>query len=148
MTHIGIVGHEAAKFTMVTERAARALIRTLLPPGSVLVSGRSPLGGIDVWAEEEAAALGLETKIFPPLTSSWSTGYKPRNLQIAHTSAIVHCLVVSTYPPGYRGMRFDFCYHCSTRDHIKSGGCWTALRCAQRRWHIIAEDGSAVTLTR
>jgi hypothetical protein len=22
-------------------------------------------------------------------------------------------------------MKFDLCYHCGTKDHVKSGGCWT-----------------------
>ena len=134
---IGIVGHEAAKFTAETEAQARWIIRSLLTGADIVVSGRCHLGGIDVWAEDEAAALGLGTDIFPPATHTWATGYKPRNLKIAQHSDIVHCIVVATYPPGYDGMRFNYCYHCKTSDHIKSGGCWTALRCERRQWHVI-----------
>lgn len=135
---IGIVGHEAAKFTKATEAMARELIRSLLEdPCSVLISGRCPLGGIDVWAEEEADAMGREKVIFPPRTNRWLTGYKPRNEAIAATSDIVHCIVVAKYPPGYRGMRFEECYHCKTNSHIKSGGCWTALRCERHEWWIL-----------
>jgi len=147
MIHVGIVGHEAKKFTPETEARARLVIRGLLQPlvGDFLnavVSGRSPLGGIDVWAEEEAGALGIATLIFPPRTNHWATGYKIRNLQIAEASDIVHCIVVRDLPPGYTGMRFPQCYHClkggCTYPHVKSGGCWTALKCKQRMWHVIA----------
>lgn len=124
---IGIVGHEAAKFTPETEAKAREMIRTLLAlPDSVVVSGHCHLGGIDIWAEEEADKLGREKLIFPPKHLTWNTGYKPRNIQIAKASDRVYDLVVSAYPVGYTGMRFTECYHCGTSDHIKSGGCWTA----------------------
>lgn len=135
---IGIVGHEAAKFTPDTEATARWIIRTLLEhPRSVLVSGHCPLGGIDIWAEEEATKLGRRMIIYPPKVNSWEAGYKPRNLQIAHTSDICHCIVVATLPPTYTGMRFTSCYHCKTDSHVKSGGCWTALRCRASEWWVI-----------
>ena len=55
---VGIVGHEAAKFTPETEHAARQIIRTLLAtPDAIVVSGACHLGGIDVWAEEIADAM-------------------------------------------------------------------------------------------
>jgi hypothetical protein len=135
--NVGIVGHEAKKFTPVTEAKAREVIRTLLVPGSTLVSGHCHLGGIDIWAEEEADRLGIPKLIFPPKSLDWTNGYKPRNLQIARNSAIVHCINVAAYPPGYKGMRFSYCYHCKTDAHIKSGGCWTAWRCPKRQWWII-----------
>jgi hypothetical protein len=126
---IGIVGHEAAKFTPATESAARRIIQGLLQePETIMVSGHCHLGGIDIWAEEEAATLRRGTVIFPPLTRRWSDGYMPRNVQIAETADVVHCLVVKTYPATYTDFRFDYCYHCHTRTHVKSGGCWTAKR--------------------
>jgi hypothetical protein len=126
---IGIVGHEAKKFTPHTEAEARALIRELLADDdAVLVSGGCHLGGIDIWAEEEADALGRQKIIYPPKRRSWEGGYKDRNLRIAEESDVVYSIVVATYPEGYDGMRFDLCYHCNARDHIKSGGCWTAKK--------------------
>lgn len=147
--HLGIVGSEAAKFTSVTERAARLLIRALLSdPTSVAVSGHCHLGGIDVWVEEEAAQLGRATLIYPPRTLTWPGGFKPRNRLIAKHSAIVHCVTVLELPPGYAGRRFSACYHCEGRGvppHVKSGGCWTAWRCPRRAWHIIQPDGTVVS---
>jgi hypothetical protein len=122
---IGIVGSEGAKFTPETERKARELIRDLLVPGDTVVSGACHLGGIDVWAVEEAKKLGLAYEEYPPETLSWETGYKPRNLRIARASDIVVCITLRRLPPGYAGMRFDRCYHCGTDTHVKSGGCWT-----------------------
>ena len=136
--HIGIVGHEGAKFTKASELKAREVIRTLLDvPHAILVSGHCHLGGIDIWAEEEAARLGIDKLIFPPKRLTWEGGYKQRNIQIAENSSIVHCIVVDRLPINYGGMRFTSCYHCDTDEHVKSGGCWTAKRAKYGRWHII-----------
>lgn len=135
---IGIVGHEAAKFTRPQEKRARQIIRELLaPPDAIVVSGHCPLGGIDIWAEEEAIAMGRDRLIYAPAEQSWERGYKPRNLLIAQNSDIVHCIVVAKLPDDYKGMRFKLCYHCKTDAHVKSGGCWTALRCPKRQWHVV-----------
>lgn len=135
---VGIVGHEAKKFTPETEEKAREIIRSLLLPGDILVSGGCHLGGIDIWAEEEADKLGLGKMIFLPKTQSWEGGYRERNLMIASESHIVHVIVVAEYPSTYKGMRFKTCYHCGTSAHIKSGGCWTAKRCKESKWHVIS----------
>lgn len=135
---IGIVGHESAKFTREGEISAKRVIRNLLlPTDSVLVSGGCHLGGVDIWAEEEAVFLGRPAVIHKPENLDWLNGYKPRNLKIAEDSDIVYCLVVDTYPPDYDSMRFPYCYHCKTSSHIKSGGCWTARRAKCAEWVII-----------
>jgi len=142
---IGIVGNESAKFTTATEDQARLLILELLSvPGAELVSGHCHLGGIDIWAEECADALGLPKLIFPPAVRSWNEGYKPRNIQIAQECDELHNILVRSYPKEYTGLRFNKCYHCLKSDHVKSGGCWTAL-CARRLgkpafWHILDTD--------
>jgi len=129
---LGIVGHEAKKFTPDTEAIARGHIRRLcheykdIPLHLTVVSGGCHLGGIDIWAIEEARKLGHCITEHLPRNRQWSTGYKPRNIEIARDSDKVVCIVVRQYPSEYRGMRFDFCYHCGTSSHIKSGGCWTA----------------------
>lgn len=142
---LGIVGHEAAKFTAETEAKARAIIRetlllTIRP--AMVVSGECPLGGVDVWAREEAVAAGITFVGFEPLQHRWDApyGFKARNLDIAHTSDLVLCIVVETLPESYSGMRFDGCYHCGDRTppHVKSGGCWTAWRAESRMWGIIS----------
>ena len=136
---VGIVGHAANKFTPETEKKAKEIIRTLLYPGDVLVSGGCHLGGVDIYAEEIAKDLGCYDKdyIFLPRIHRWEGGYKQRNLKIAHTSDIVHVIVVKEYPPGYTGMRFGYCYHCHTTDHVKSGGCWTGKKAKKAMWHIV-----------
>ena len=122
---IGIVGHEAAKFTPATKAIAQIYIRNLLREPCVVVSGHCHLGGIDIWAEEIAAELEREIEIFPPKNQAWATGYKPRNEQIAQTSDKIVSIVVKEYPAGFKGRRFPICYHCGTKTHVKSGGCWT-----------------------
>jgi hypothetical protein len=123
---IGIVGHEALKFTPHGEMEARSLIAALLlPADATLTSGHCHLGGVDLWAEEIAARLGRQTLIYPPYRQSWD-GYRARNIQIAEAADIVHVLAVRVLSPHYTGMRFKTCYHCGTTDHVKGGGCWTA----------------------
>lgn len=150
--NIGIVGHEAAKFTNTTRATAREVIRRLIDfHGVTVVSGHCHLGGIDIWAEEEADQLGKETLIFPPKELNWANGFKARNIQIAKASDIVHVILVRELPPDYRGMRFKKCYHCdgdkTMLDHVKSGGCWTGRYAKNTlhkpvRFHVIDPSGS------
>jgi hypothetical protein len=140
---LGLVGSEAAKFTPETEERARDIIRAYLQLGwDRVVSGACHLGGIDVWAIEEAKEMGIATQEFSPQTQSWNTGYKPRNIQIAAASHTVVCVTVKTWPPDYKGMRFGYCYHCKTAKHVKSGGCWTvnyARQIGKRGYVVVVE---------
>lgn len=127
---IGIVGAEGAKFTRKMEAHARLLIRGILTSAgdqnARVVSGGCHLGGIDIWAEQEAAKLEMGAIVHRPKKLAWEGGYKQRNLLIARDCTVLHNIVVATYHSGYTSMRFPLCYHCNTTDHIKSGGCWTA----------------------
>lgn len=140
---IGIVGSEAAKFTLVTELKARKIIHQLLTQPGVtgVASGACHLGGIDIWAEEIGDELGLDTFIYPPKILNWAAGYRPRNLQIVKASDELHCITLKELPAGYTGMSFSYCYHCCTAGHVKSGGCWTALQAKKQGkpayWHVI-----------
>lgn len=124
---VGIVGSEAAKFTPVTEELGKNVITDLLmAPGVVgACSGACHLGGIDIWTEEIAFFLNLPFVAFPPKTRRWAGGYRERNMEIAVYSKRVTCITLRTLPKEYKGMRFDYCYHCGTNEHVKSGGCWT-----------------------
>lgn len=132
MMRIGIVGSEAAKFTPQTEGKAREYIRKVLAHAEVVISGGCHLGGIDIWAVQEAERLGFtQDRIVEhkPKRLTWTGGYQDRNLRIANDSDVVVCITVKELPEGYTGMRFpQGCYHCGTgpEDHVKSGGCWTA----------------------
>jgi len=142
---LGIVGHGADKFTVETQAIARSHIRHAIQhyQANLVISGESPVGGIDIWAREEATKMGIPFQPYPAMVHQWDPpgqiGYKARNLQIAKHSDLVLCIVVKEYPISYQGMRFNYCYHCHGRipDHIKSGGCWTAWRAAQQAWDII-----------
>ena len=139
---LGIVGHGADKFTPATEALAKEEIRAAIREHSatVVVSGHSPLGGIDIWAEQIGDEMGLLLDIKRPKAFSWGApgGYKDRNLEIAHDSDLVVCIVVADWPEGFKGVRYVD-YHCKGRNppHVKSGGCWTAWKCARREWRII-----------
>lgn len=147
---LAIIGHGSDKFTGETTAAAVKIIESLLElRPEVLISGRSPRGGVDIWAESMAIGRGIPTDIKAPTRFSWSDsgGYKERNLAIAAAADEVHVIVVATYPPGYVGMSFTACYHCAKHpglqpiSHVKSGACWTAWEAAklgkQTVWHII-----------
>lgn len=140
---LGIVGHEQAKFTHHTEALAREAIELAIDTfePEAIVSGHCPLGGVDIYAEEAAAARGLRMIVHAPQTFSWSgpLGYRARNLRIAKESDLVLCIALRRLPPGFGGLRHDACYHCAGRnpEHVKGGGCWTAWRCAERMWVIL-----------
>ncbi len=140
---LGIVGAEGAKFTREGEQRARALIRQYLHVKGVtkVVSGKCHLGGIDIWAVQEADLQKIPTEEFPPDVHQWTglykkRGYKERNIQIAAASDEVLCIAVATYHPGYTGGRFGGgrCYHCPSdqEPHVKSGGCWTTKEARRR----------------
>lgn len=137
---VGIVGNEQIKFTPETEQKAKHFIALLVAEYDEVCSGECPLGGIDIWAHEEADAQGKPFHPFPPKTHNWSDGYKPRNLQIARKSDVVVCLAVKKLPPNYNSRwRFESCYHCCVDTHVKSGGCWTvkqAKMMGKRGWTI------------
>jgi len=142
---VGIVGVESAKLLSPgrTEAAVEAVRNILLDEQATQVcSGACHLGGIDTIAEDVAGEIGLEALIFPPKNLQWSTGYKPRNLEIAKASDVVFCITVKTLPDGYKGMRFPLCYHCGTTDHIKSGACWTVkqAKALGKPGHVIVLD--------
>lgn len=135
---IGIVGSEGKKFTSHGEEQARAIIRQLLAPReAIMVSGGCHLGGIDIWAEEEADALGRPKEVYLPKHRSWYDGYRERNLLIASRSDIVHCIAVDRLPSDFQGMTHPNCYHCDRDDHVKSGGCWTMKKAKVGMLHIV-----------
>lgn len=145
---IGIVGSGEDKFTKWGKERALELIRQIILGQSyfsenILVSGHSPVGGIDIWAEEVAMSLNLAMDLKVPKQHTWNAdyGYKQRNTDIAKDSDEVHVIVVNKYPEGYLGVKFSVCYHCNTVDHIKSGGCWTGNVAKKLGkpvyWHII-----------
>ena len=150
MNKIGIVGSGEDKFTTHTRLTARMLIDILIKESipCVVCSGRSPLGGVDKWAEEQAEVNYQPTNIFPAKFNNWKQGYRPRNIQIAEFSDIIHVVLVSHYPDYYEGRRFKSCYHCNSNNHVKSGGCWTAMKARSfgkpAIRHIIQDDEHTV----
>lgn len=132
---IGIVGCEAAKFTPETEEQARLYIRSQYarPEVTGFSSGHCHLGGVDIYAEQEAPTSShiFERYIYPANVLCWKgtkvqDGFMERNIKIAEKSDEVHVITLKELPPTYTGMRFTMCYHCKTSQHVKSGGCWTA----------------------
>ena len=84
---LGIVGHEAAKFTPEMEAEARQAIRDAIQKhqARIVISGGCHLGGVDIWAMEEARRLGLVRITHRARVHQWSAhgGYRERNIGIA-----------------------------------------------------------------
>ena len=159
--YLGIVGHEAAKFTPETESRAREAIRDYIiaygigrgdPMDLSIVSGGCHLGGVDIWAMEEVEKSMFQhamSIVYPAIVHRWSApgGFKERNLAIARRSDLVLVIVVRELPQTYTGMRFSDCYHCKKHHssrvppHVKSGGCWTAWEAMamgkRAEWRVI-----------
>ena len=143
---IGIVGCGQDKFTPETEEKARFIIKRLMKeePDATFCSGHSPLGGVDIYVEEEGTKLGIKLDIKEPKTLSWNGdyGYKARNIDIAK-SDVVYVIVAKEYPSTYKGQRFKICYHCKERreSHVKSGGCYTGWKAIElgnkAEWFIL-----------
>lgn len=135
---IGIVGSEETKFTHLGKvRAFSKLLEIIENPEiTEVVSGKCHLGGIDIWAIQVAKEVGKICTEFPPDRLSWEW-YKKRNLLIANKSDVVHCITVDKLPDTYNGMKFDYCYHCKTDGHIKSGGCWTMKQAKVGVLHVV-----------
>ena len=148
---IGIVGSQQDKFNPVTEQKARTLIREIIARVGVMgsiCSGECPNGGIDLYAHEEADAMGVNFIAYPPKVNKWEGGYKQRNILIAQTSDLVVCVSVLKLPEGYTGMKFWRCYHhddeSDVPSHVKSGGCWTTQFARSlgkpTELHVVAND--------
>lgn len=77
----------------------------------MLISGGSPKGGIDIWAEIIADSLGVNKKIYKPEISQWydfnqemaggegwgrpeihKKGYMSRNMEIAKNCDVLYCI--------------------------------------------------------
>ena len=155
MYNVGIIGAASDKFTASTFVVARDLVARLIVEAQVrhgavtVVSGGCHLGGVDALAEEVGRGLAVPVQVFKPVVHQWNPpreyGYKARNLDIADGSDELHVVLVSGYPPGYAGVKYEECYHCQVATHVKSGACWTALRAirlGKTVWrHVIALDG-------
>lgn len=147
---IGFVGNGADKFTALGTLRACNKIDELLQEADCVVSGHSPVGGVDIWAENQALFYKKEIDIKTPGIHQWNPpggyGYKARNLDIARDSDILYVILADKYPDSYSGRRFTECYHCKSigrdaTDHVKSGGCWTGKQALKMgkdvRWIII-----------
>ena len=153
---IGIVGHGADKFEPWSEAKAKEVIRSIISyyinSGTeiIVVSGESPVGGIDIWAHEIADEMGVPFDPKKPRQNQWDAeyGFKQRNIDIAKSDN-VHVILVQDYPENYRGRRWDSCYHCDKHNfhfkHLKSGGCWTGWKAKEfgnnLYFHIISRHG-------
>lgn len=83
-----------------------------------IVSGGA--SGIDSLAERVAKELNLPIRIFKPKINDWLAvgGFRDRNIEIAK-----YADMIISMPLEFNGKE---CYHCHTKSHDKTAGCWTA----------------------
>ena len=167
---IGIIGNGTDKFNTYQIPRVKAIIRDLfrIYAPCILVSGRSPRGGVDQWSEEIAIELGIPTDIKAPKCDfckvpfqykgmplcidnhqhhfSWpgKYGFKKRNIDIAKSSTIVFNILSNEYPLTFKGWKSVYCKHCGKdAHHVQSGACWTSYKAVefghQARWLVVAE---------
>lgn len=93
MVRLAVVGSRASAWYYGDAsrlRTAIGMAYTVLEPAEV-VSGQSPAGGVDTWAEAVAIATRLPFRGFPPATHDWP-GYRARNEEIAQYCTHLICL--------------------------------------------------------
>lgn len=124
-----IVGGDASRFNGQEAKLAKAYIRLSLTspmivpnPNFVIIkviSGCSPKGGVDVWAQEIAVELGYPFGGYPPTYNQWEPhGFKERNMQMAE--ACTHLIDIEH-------IGFDRPVRNIGRNaNVWSGGTWTA----------------------
>ena len=90
---IAIVGASKEKWSEKDEMIVKKIIFGILKSDIevVLVSGHSPKGGVDIWAEEVANKYGIKNEIYKPETFNWS-GFKKRNILIAQNCDILYAI--------------------------------------------------------
>lgn len=128
MIKIAIVGISAGRYSDRQESEIRKRIAFILKEYAepVLVSGHSPKGGVDIFAEEIFRGLYPEVEpiIYPANKDHehWHCslscqGYRYRNGLIAENCDELYCITVKD--------ESEYCYHCQTVGHKRNGGCWT-----------------------
>ena len=126
---IAIIGNSHNKFTNFGYECAKEQIVRILShyKPEIVISGHCHLGGIDIWVEQIARALGYPLDLKIPKQLEWDNeyGFKQRNIDIAKSCDMLFCIVVNKYPYNYEGIKFNGCYHDNLFDHVKSGACWT-----------------------
>jgi hypothetical protein len=109
-----IVGSRELSWREPTKAVVRSIIRatlTLIDPDAV-ISGQSPAGGVDVWAEQEAKRMGFPFMPFPPRAHN-RAAYFERDIAMAE--ACTHLLCLESRLSMTHGARF-------THDRAKQRG--------------------------
>lgn len=104
---LAIVGSRAKWWHPRSVEPVKAIIRatlTLWRPDAV-ISGRSPGGGVDVWAEELARELGFPFLPFPPRART-TAAYHERDLAMAE--ACTHLLCIESRLASTHGARWTY----------------------------------------
>jgi hypothetical protein len=106
---VGIIGSSADKFTESGKKLALSVIDTILRDERmhssfleqpiILISGHSPMGGVDIWSEEVADKLKIRKNIQTPEINQWdsvnsdkyaldATGHNKCNKECKHQAYI------------------------------------------------------------
>lgn len=80
----------------------------------ILISGGAV--GIDTFAKDMAEKMNTGWSIHRPKHKNWQF-YRVRNIEIAEECDVLYNIVI-------KGNK-EFCYHCNSATHNRSGACWT-----------------------
>lgn len=125
---IGIVGSSKVQ---VNEKSIRFVEDIVIdyPIDTVFVSGGA--SGIDEIVEMVCMVVDRKIIIHKPKTKDWE-GYKERNLLIAKDCDKVISIALPFKEDGIQ----KYCYHCKSKRHQKTAGCWTAMKCKEHEVKI------------
>lgn len=131
MINVAIVGPQEDKWTPEQKIKAKEKIKEILliykeldnlnhNALPILISGHCPKGGVDIWAEEVANELNIQTEIFKPQVKQWNDmivnnpwdekGWKDAPPTEYHTAAVP--ILGKTRLMGYKSRNIEIAKAC------------------------------------
>ena len=125
---IGIVGSSEAEITTSINFIMKLMKE--YPSDTEFVSGGAK--GIDTAVDIACQTLGRKLTIFLSDKHEWAS-YSKRNLKIARYCDEVISIALPFKEDGIQ----KYCYHCKSKRHQKTAGCWTARKCKEFKIEIM-----------
>ncbi len=117
---IAIVGSSKMKYQQCVGELQK-IINDESP--DMIVSGGAE--GVDSHAVLVAKLNEIKTNVFQPKTNDWE-GYKDRNIEIVKECDRLYNIVIKSQTDD------QYCYHHNTKQHERSGGCWTEMKAREQ----------------
>ena len=128
---IGIVGSSKAQDSISVPFIIKLMKE--YPEDTTFVSGGA--NGIDCGVRVACDILDRELVEYLPKINEWIGGYRERNMLIASSCDEVISITLPFQEDGIQ----KYCYHCKSKRHQKTAGCWTARKCKKFRIVVLDE---------